>query len=261
MLLHLALNARDAMPAGGQMGLESSTLEIAAASPQARLYRPGLYVRLRVTDTGKGMDKAALSRIFEPRFAAGREGSGSGLGLSLVHSTVVQNGGYITAESEVGHGTSFEILLPSVGTFQGTGKISGKPRAPGDDPAPTILLVEDEDGVRRMMHRFLEREGHQLLAARNAEEAESIAGVYEAPIDVLVTDVMMPGMTGPQLAKRLMALRPGMKVLFVSGYRHDALNQQGLLAPGEHILPKPFPPAQLLRQVEMLLHQGNRQVQ
>jgi CheY-like chemotaxis protein len=258
MLLNLALNARDAMPAGGELRIESSILEIGDDTQAARLYRPGQYVRLRVADTGEGMDKATLSGIFEPRFTPKRDGFGSGLGLSMVHSIVVQSGGYITAESEVGRGTSFEILLPSVGTFRGIGEISGEERCGGKEATPTILLVEDEDGVRRMMHRFLEREGYQLLAARNAAEAEDIAGVYEEPIHVLVTDVVMPGMTGPQLAERLKPLHPDMKVLFVSGYRHDALDQQGLLDQGAFILPKPFPPAQLLRQVQMLLSQGNR---
>jgi PAS domain S-box-containing protein len=261
MLLNLALNAREGMPAGGELRIESTTLEIADDSQDARRHRPGPYVRLRITDTGEGMDKAALSRIFEPRFTPKRDGFGSGLGLSMVHSIVVQSGGYIAADSEVGRGTSFEILLPCVGTFRGLSEISGEERRAGADPIPTVLLVEDEDGVRRMMHRFLEREGYQLLAARNAAEAEDIAGVYEEPIHVLVTDVVMPGMTGPQLAERLKPLRPDMKVLFVSGYRHDALDQQGLLARGVHILAKPFPPAQLLRQVDMLLHEGRRRME
>lgn len=261
MLLNLALNARDAMPAGGELRIESSTLEIGEESQAARQYRPGPYVRLRVTDTGEGMDKATLSRIFEPRFTTKKEGFGSGLGLSMVHSIVVQGGGYITADSEVGRGTSFEILLPCVGTFRGMSEVSGEVRSDGEDATPTILLVEDEDGVRRMMHRFLEREGYQLLAARNAAEAEDIAAVYEEPIHILVTDVVMPGMTGPQLAERLKPLRPNMKVLFVSGYRHDALEQHGLSARGVQLLPKPFPPAQLLRQVQMLLSQGAPPVQ
>ena len=243
------------MALGGELKIESSTFEIADDSAEARRYRPGPYVRLRISDTGEGIEPAALSRIFEPRFDFKRTGFGAGMGLSMVHSTVVQSGGYITAESEAGEGTSFVILLPCVGTFRGIGEIGGI--RSDDDATTTILLVEDEDGVRRMMHKFLEREGYQLLAARNAEEAEDIAEVYGEPIHVLVTDVVMPGMTGPQLAERLQPLRPDMKVLFVSGYRHDALDQQGLLARGIPILPKPFPPAQLLRQVQWLLQQTN----
>ena len=245
LFLNLALYARGAMPAGGEMRIESSTVEIGADDPLARQYRPGTYVKLCVSQNGEGMKPADLARIFEPRFDA-KEQFGDGMGLSLVHRIAVESGGYIGAESEAEKGTSFQILLPCVGTFHGTGEAS----------ACTILLVEDEDGVRRLMHRFLEREGYQLLSARNAEDAEEIADVYRDDIHLLVTDVVMPGMTGPQLAERLMPRYPGMKVLFVSGYRHDALDQKGLLGRGVQVLPKPFPPAQFLRQVHLLLKQG-----
>jgi PAS domain S-box-containing protein len=246
LFLNLALYARGAMPAGGEMRIESSTIEIGGDDPLVRQYRPGTYVKLCVSDNGQGIEPANLARVFEPRFDAKKEQFGDGLGLSLVHSIVLEGGGYIAAESAAGKGTSFEILLPCVGTFHGTGEVS----------AATILLVEDEDGVRRLMHRFLEREGYQLLAARNAEEAEEIAGVYQNDIHLLVTDVVMPGMTGPQLAERLKPRHPAMKVLFVSGYRHDALDQKGLLGRGVQVLPKPFPPAQFIRQVQLLLRQG-----
>jgi PAS domain S-box-containing protein len=254
VLLNLALRARDAMPASGELRIDSSTVEIDPESPSARLHRPGPYVRLRVADSGGGMDKATLARIFEPFFTA-KSTHGTGLGLSLAHSIVVQNGGYITATSEIGHGTSFEILLPCIGTFRGISEISGSERAAGEDPTPTILLVEDEDGVRKLMHNYLEREGYQLLEARNAEEAELVAEVYREPIHVLVTDVVMPGMTGPQLAERLAELRPQMKVLFVSGYRHDAIGRAGSPGGDSNVLPKPFPAVELLRRVRGLLSQ------
>ena len=243
LFINLALNARDAMPAGGEMRIESSTLDIDGDHPLTRQYRPGTYVRLRVSDNGQGVEPAVLAHVFEPRFGARKGQAASGLTLALVHSIVLESGGYIGAQSAVGKGTSFEILWPCVGTFYG----------PAEVPTPTILLVEDEDGVRRLMHRFLEREGYRLLTARNAEEAEDIAAVFQDEIHVLVTDVVMPGMTGPQLADRLKPRRPGIKVLFVSGYRHDALDQKGLLGQGVHILPKPFPPVQLVRQVQLLL--------
>jgi two-component system, cell cycle sensor histidine kinase and response regulator CckA len=260
LFLNLALNAQRAMRAGGEFRIESSTLEIDEEHAVTRRYRPGSYVRLNVSDTGEGMEKDMLSRIFEPRFDTEGGGTGSELGLSMVHSIVVQSGGFISAESEVGKGTRFEILLPSVGTFRGANDTPREGRSTGAEATPTILLVEDEDGVRRMMHRFLGREGYQLLSARNAEEAEDIAGVYKNSIQVLVTDVVMPGMTGPQLAERLKEVRPGMKVLYVSGYRHDALDQQGLLGSGVPVLTKPFPPAQLLRQVQLLLRDGNKRL-
>jgi two-component system cell cycle sensor histidine kinase/response regulator CckA len=254
MLLNLALRAREGMPAGGDLRIESTTMEIDPDSPAARLQRPGPYVRLRVADSGPGMDKATLARIFEPFFTA-KSAHGSGLGLSLAHSIVVQSGGYITATSEIGHGTTFEILWPCIGTFRGLSEISGSEKAAGEDPTPTILLVEDEDGVRKLMHNYLEREGYQLLEARNAEEAELVAEVYREPIHVLVTDVVMPGMTGPQLAERLTELRPKMKVLFVSGYRHDAIGRAGFPDEDFSVLPKPFPAVELLRRVRGLLSQ------
>jgi len=254
VLLNLALNARDAMPSGGQLRVESSTLEVDADSPAARTHHPGPYVRLLVADNGDGMEEATLSRIFEPHFTTKAAGFGTGLGLSIVHSIIVKNGGSISARSEIGKGTTFEILLPSVGTFQGLGD-SASPEPPtGESSGPTVLLVEDEDSVRRMMHKFLEREGYQLLEARNGQEANDLAEVYEHPIDLLVTDVVMPGMTGPDLAARLAPLRPDMKVLFVSGYRHDTLEHQGLLQRDLNLLPKPFPAMELLRRVQILLN-------
>ena len=255
VLLNLALNARDAMSTSGQLRIESSTVEINSESPEARLYRPGRFVRLRVADTGEGMDKATLARIFEPFFST-KKAFGAGLGLSIAHNIIVQSQGFIRAESEVGHGTSFEILLPCVGTFRGMGEVAGSQRPQGEDATPTVLLVEDEDAVRRLMHRFLEREGYQLLEARNAAEAEAIAEVYQESIHVLITDVLMPGMTGPQLDARLKALRPAMKTLFVSGYRHDVIEAHGLSRGGLNLLSKPFPAAELVRRVRMLLAPG-----
>jgi len=253
VLLTLANNARDAMPVLGELRIESSTLEIDAQSPAARLYRPGWYVRVRVADNGEGMDKATLSRIFEPFFTTKKTGCGIGLGLSIVHSIIVHTGGYISAASEMGQGTSFDILLPSVGTFRGIGEVSESEGTGGEDSAPTVLLVEDEDSVRRLMHKFLERAGYQLLEARNAEEAEDIARVYDKPIHVLVTDVVMVGRTGLELAERLMPQRPDMKVLFVSGYRHDTLEHHALWNRDLNLLPKPFPASELLRRVQILL--------
>jgi len=248
LFLNLARHAGGVKPAGGEMRIETSIVEIAAGDALARQYRPGSFVKVIVSDNGDGMDPAALARIFEPRFDAAKEPFGSGLGLSLVHGIVTESGGFIAAQSAAGKGTRFEILWPSVGAFHGTG-LAG---------APSVLLVEDEDGVRRLMHRLLEREGYQLLSARTAEDAEEIAGVYANEIDLLITDVVMPGITGPQLAERLRPSHPWMKVLFVSGYRHDALDQKGLLDPGAQILAKPFSSTPFLRQVQLLLKQGSR---
>jgi hypothetical protein len=258
VLLNLALNARDAMPTGGTLRIETSIAEIDPNSRDAHLYHPGQYVRLRVSDTGSGMDRDTLARIFEPFFTTKKAGFGSGLGLSMVHSIVVQSGGYIGAESEIGRGATFEILLPCVSAFRRISEIAGVRSATGEDPAPTVLLVEDDDSVRRMMHSFLEREGYQLLEAENAEEAEDLAELYEGSIHVLVSDVLMPGITGPELAAKLTPLRPEMKTLFVSGYPHDTLERLRLSKGDLNLLSKPFPAAELLKRIQMLLAQEVR---
>jgi CheY-like chemotaxis protein len=254
VLLNLTLNARDAMEGGGELRIESRTVEIAADSPEGRLYRPGQYASLRFMDSGKGMDKTTLARIFEPFFTTKKFGRGSGLGLSIVHSIVVQGGGYISAASEPGKGSTFEILLPCIGTFKRMSDVAG-PLAAGGDATPTILLVDDEDSVRKLLHGYLAREGFQLLEARNPEEALLIAEVYQEPIHVLVTDVVMPAMTGPQLAERLAPVRPDMKVLFVSGYSNNTLAQHSLDR-SANVLSKPFPASELLRHVRLLLSQA-----
>jgi len=246
VLLNLSLNARDAMPSGGELRIETSNIDIQAESPKALLVPPGPYVRLMVSDCGEGMDQDTLARIFEPFFTTKKPGFGTGLGLSMVYSIVVQCGGHVTARSEVGLGTAFEILLPRLAAFQKLRDMEGhQSNAAGADATPTVLLVEDEDSVRRTMHRHFEKEGYQLLEASDGKEAEIIAERYDEPIHILVTDVMMPGMTGPQLAHRLAALRPDMKVLFVSGYPHDSLEGD--------FLPKPFSAAELLGRVRTLL--------
>lgn len=258
VILNLALNARDAMPAGGELRIESASTEIELGEASARLCAPGPYVRLRITDSGEGMDAGTLSHIFEPFFTTKKPGFGTGLGLSVVHGIVAQSRGQISARSELGKGTTFEILLPCLGTFQAVRDVAGI-EAAGGDAVPTVLLVEDEDGVRHLMHNYLEREGYQLLEARNAEEAESIAEVYDEPIHILVTDIVMPGISGPELAERVKRLRPDLKVLFVSGYRHDALELERL-KPDLSVLPKPFVAAELLRRVRLLLSQETHAV-
>jgi two-component system cell cycle sensor histidine kinase/response regulator CckA len=261
ILLNLSLNARDAMPLGGELRIETSNIDIQAASPKALLFPPGPYVRLLVSDCGEGMDQETLTRIFEPFFTTKKPGFGTGLGLSMAHSIVLQSGGHITARSELGLGTAFEILLPRLASFQTLRDIEAHQSlaaAAGADATPTVLLVEDEDSVRRIMHRHFEKEGYQLLEAGDGQEAEVIAEQYNEPIHVLVTDVVMPGITGPQLADRLAAIRPDIKVLFVSGYPHDALETDCVLDPHWNFLPKPFSAPELLGRVRALLQSGAR---
>jgi len=252
VLLNLALNARDAMPTGGELRMETSNFDVLPGSPKAEMFPPGPYVRLLVSDGGEGMDPDTLARIFEPFFTTKKPGFGTGLGLSMVHSIVVQSGGHVTARSELGLGTAFEILLPRLAAFRKLGEIEGQQMHPGHAAAaaeatPTVLLVEDEDNVRRTMHRHFEKEGYQLLEASDGEEAALIAETYGEPIHILVTDVAMPGMSGQQLAERLAALRPEIKVLFVSGYPHNSLEGRW------NFLPKPFSGSELLGRVRMLL--------
>jgi hypothetical protein len=258
VLLNLSLNARDAMPLGGELRLETSDIDVKATSPKAELVPPGPYVRLLVSDCGEGMDPDTLARIFEPFFTTKKPGFGTGLGLSMVHSIVVQSGGHIAARSEVGLGTAFEILLPRLAAFQRLRDIGGQQSlaAAAADATPTVLMVEDEDSVRRAMHKLFEEEGYQLLEASDGEEAAIIAERYDEPIHVLVTDVAMPGMTGPQLADRLAALRPDLKVLFVSGCPHDFFEGDGLLNRQRNFLTKPFSATELLGRVRTLLGAG-----
>jgi PAS domain S-box-containing protein len=259
VLLNLSLNARDAMPLGGELHMETSNIDILAGSPKALLFPPGPYVRLLVSDCGEGMDRNTLARIFEPFFTTKKPGFGTGLGLSMVHSIVVQSGGHITARSEAGLGTAFEILLPRLPAFRKVRDIQGQQSlaaAAGGDATPTVLLVENEDGVRRIMHRHFEKEGYQLLEAGDGQEAEVIAEKYNEPIHILITDVVMPGITGPQLAGRLAALRPDIKVLFVSGYPHDSLEGDCVLDPRRNFLSKPFSASELIGRVRTLLATG-----
>ena len=256
LLLNLSLNARDAMPMGGELRIETSNFDIQAGSPKAEMFPPGPYVRLLVSDSGEGMDPDTLARIFEPFFTTKKPGFGTGLGLSMVHSIVVQSGGHVTARSEVGLGTAFEILLPRLAAFQKLRDAEGHQSVAAGDGTPTVLLVDDQEGVRRTLHNVFRKEGYHLLEARDGEEAEVIAQKYDEPIHLLVTDVVMPGMTGPQLADRLVAVRPDIKVLFVSGYPHDSLEGDGALDPRRNFLPKPFSAAELLGKVRTLLAAG-----
>jgi|SRR5579871_33935 len=251
VLLNLALNARDAMPEGGELRIETATVEVNAGSPDGRRHKPGAYVRLRVADSGNGMDETTLARIFEPYFTTRRPGAGSGLGLAIVHSIVMQGEGYISATSEVGKGTTFEILLPCFNVCRKPGKLA-KQAGSGAD-VPTILLVDDEASVRGIMHKYLEHEGYRLLEAANGADAEVIAETHDGPIHVLVTDVVMAGMSGTQLAQRVKARRPDIKVLFVSGYQADQFDVDWALAAEAGQLTKPFLGAELVQRVRELM--------
>jgi two-component system cell cycle sensor histidine kinase/response regulator CckA len=253
VIMNLAVNARDAMPEGGRLILETDNAELGVRFAQLHPELvPGPYVMLAVSDTGAGMDEETRARVFEPFFTTKQVGKGTGLGLSTVYGIVRQSGGHVSVYSEVGGGTVFKIYLPRE---EATSTEAPEPRAaiteaPG---AETILLAEDEDGVRTLIEKLLEEAGYRVLAAGTAEEALRLGQDHSGPIHLLLTDVVMPGMGGPELAGRLAEDRAGLRVLYTSGYTDAAVMDRGELPPGALFLQKPFTPAALTAKVREAL--------
>ena len=251
LILNLSINARDAMPEGGTLTLETRAERIRTPSPGLGL-QPGEYAVLSVIDTGIGMDAVTRSRIFEPFFTTKERGRGTGLGLSTVYGIVQQSGGAIEVQSEPGRGSRFSIY------FQ---RATGAPEAP-EDPMPAehslrghgaVLLVEDENMVRDLLVEALTGAGFQVTAAAQAQEALRLLSENHVAVDILVTDVVMPGITGPELAARILEQRPGIPVLYISGYTADELRPRGPLEPWESFLQKPFSPSSLIRKIRTAL--------
>jgi PAS domain S-box-containing protein len=260
VLLNLAVNARDAMPNGGRLSIETRAVELDDAFVQRHPdASPGRHTLLRVTDTGAGMTAAVKARVFEPFFTTKPLGRGTGLGLATVFGVVKQSQGLIQVESEPGHGARFDIYLPTLAGAEGLAQVATPPTeasARSHDPrrgSETILLAEDEPGVRRLARVALERLGYRVLVAENGRDALEVAEAHGAPIDLLVTDVIMPELDGGQLARALVALRPGLKVLFVSGYVDDAIVRRGVQGAGVALLDKPFTANTLARRVRAVL--------
>jgi two-component system, cell cycle sensor histidine kinase and response regulator CckA len=253
VIINLAINARDAMDVGGKMIIETSNVTIGQTTPRHYPVMPlGNYALLAVSDNGKGMDPETKSHVFEPFFTTKEWGKGPGMGLSTVYGIVRQSGGYIWVYSEVGKGTTFKIYFPQAegsALVVDAGSSFGK-ALPGSE---TILLVEDEELLRTPIREILERQGYSVLEAGNGEEALVVARQYPGPINLLLSDIVMPGMNGRDLAGQLSRIRPDLKVLFMSGYTHNAIVHHGVLEEGLAFLEKPFTPEALAVKIRQVL--------
>jgi CheY-like chemotaxis protein len=256
VIMNLAVNASDAMPTGGRLTIETHDVVLDEHYTHHHPdVPPGPYVMLVVTDTGHGMDAVTVSKIFEPFFTTKPVGQGTGLGLATTYAVVAQLGGHIRVYSEPGHGTAFKIFLPHA-PADGADRHVEAVREPDEvrDHLPaTILLVEDEDSVRRTIKRTLERAGYDVLEASNGEKALELAANYAEPIDVVVTDVMMPGMNGREFADAILLTHPGLGVVFMSGYTDETVSQKGLIDTTRTFLQKPFTGDQLLTAIRDLI--------
>jgi two-component system cell cycle sensor histidine kinase/response regulator CckA len=254
IIMNLAVNARDAMPRGGRLILKTAPVDFPmGCHTRFGLTPPGAYVVLMVRDTGVGMDEATQAHIFEPFFTTKEPGKGTGLGLSTVYGIVKQSSGYLDLNSELGKGSAFTILLPRLEAMVPQPKVK-IPLTESFRGEETILLVEDEDVLRALLAKFLRLYGYAVLEARHGGEALLICERHQGPIHLMVTDVVMPQMSGRELADRLSPLRPEMQVLYMSGYTDDAMVQYGVADLSVAFLQKPFKPIALARQVHDVLH-------
>jgi two-component system cell cycle sensor histidine kinase/response regulator CckA len=254
VLVNLAVNARDAMPTGGRLNIDTAAVHVDADHAAGRAgLALGRYIRIRVSDTGTGMPKDVIDKAFEPFFTTKPAGQGTGLGLATVYGIITQAGGTVQIYSEPGLGTTITILLPVTDTTpDGTQRAPAQPDLDGGDS--TVLVVEDETALRHVTERILRRGGYQVLSAADGAEALEIARHHPGPIDILLTDVIMPGMLGKDLADAVTAARPDTAVVFMSGYAQPVLTTHGTLAAGVHLLEKPFTSTELLTLLQQQRH-------
>jgi PAS domain S-box-containing protein len=252
ILMNLVVNAKDAMPNGGKLTMQTQNIVVDENHRRGQTFiRPGQYVMLSVSDTGMGMDKETQSRIFEPFFTTKEKGKGTGLGLSTVYGIVKQSGGYVLVQSEEGRGTKFQIYLPRVEGI-------AEKHAPQSTPAilggsETVLLVEDEESVRQLVRDTLTAKGYRVVEAENGEAGLAAAAQHQGKIDLVITDVVMPGIGGRELIKQLAELRPETKVLYLSGYTEDAIISEGTIERDAAFLQKPFTLKSLSQKVREVL--------
>jgi two-component system cell cycle sensor histidine kinase/response regulator CckA len=252
VVLNLVVNARDALRAGGTLRLAVESLDLAAG--EVAELPAGSYVRLTVADTGPGMSPEVMEHLFEPFFTTKARGEGTGLGLATVHGIVHQSGGQIQVASGPGQGASFAILLPRAA--DGAEASPLRPALPGRRSrrgSEVVLLVEDEDNIRQPAVEILESRGYRVLSAPDATQALTLSDQHPGPIHILVTDVVMPGLSGSQLARQLVRRRPELLVLYISGYPEDSIAHHGVLSADQHFLQKPFPPGQFLEKIREVL--------
>ena len=252
VLLNLVVNAKDAMPSGGSLQVETAEVELSADYAAHHVgVAPGVYGMLSVTDTGVGIEPEVRARIFEPFFTTKADQGGTGLGLSTVIGIVTQSGGHITVQSEPGEGTTMKVYFP-LATTPATPEATVAPDA-ATVGSGTILLVEDEELLRSLVTRIFSRAGFTVLAAPDGETALQLVADHAGPLDLLLTDVVLPGINGRQVADGVLALRPGTLVLFMSGYTEDAIVHHGVLDEGIAFLEKPFSRQELLARVAAML--------
>jgi len=253
VLMNLVVNARDAMPSGGRIIVETANVDLDKAYASEHVtVKPGSYVMLAVSDTGTGISAETAAHIFEPFFTTKGGTKGTGLGLATVYGIVKQSGGYIWVYSEPGKGATFKVYFPRVDE-QAEASTRGSKATSTKRGSETLLLVEDDDAVRELTEEVLSSQGYKVITASGPKQAEEIAAARGKEIDLVVTDVIMPTLSGRELVKRLMAMNPKLRVLYMSGYTDNVIAQGGVLEEGLAFLQKPFTPRTLTQKVREVL--------